>query len=69
MEQAEAAQRARAEELQRQLWSVLKQRRDETRQAAIEAENALNDAVKRGLNSHLPTLDEVFAAGPYEVGS
>lgn len=51
--------------MQSTLWRVLKDHRDWTDQAAINARNDLDEAVKNGWNIHLPTIEEVRAQGPY----
>lgn len=58
-----------SEKLQRQLWSFVKARRDALHQAIHgyeEARELLQAMQDERLDSHLPTLDEVIAAGPYE---
>jgi predicted nucleic acid-binding Zn-ribbon protein len=57
--------RARTAMLQEKLWSVLKERRDDTSFAALTAKQDLDWAISESLNSHLPTLAEVQSAGPY----
>lgn len=59
------ALQARCAMLQAKLWSVLKDRRDNTCIAALTAKQDLEWAIAHGLNSHLPTLEEVQADGPY----
>ena len=56
---------ANRDKLQRKLWTVLKERRDITEQNAITAARDLEEAIANGWDSHLPSLDEVQAAGPY----
>ncbi|MBA2125100.1 hypothetical protein DLM45_02520 [Hyphomicrobium methylovorum] len=56
---------ARNAMLQRKLWQVLKDRRDTTIQSASNAAYDLEWAIKEGLNSHLPTIEDVIANGPY----
>lgn len=51
--------------LQAKLWTVLKDHRDKTSGEALTAKQDLEWAIAQGLNSHLPTLEEVRAAGPY----
>ena len=56
---------ARCAMLQKKLWSVLKDHRDKTSCEALTAAQDLEWAIAQRLNSHLPTIDEVIAAGPY----
>lgn len=49
-------------EMQTMLWRLLKDRRDETAQAAELAQRDLDYAMKRGWHNHLPTLEEARAA-------
>jgi hypothetical protein len=48
--------------LQRDLWAHLKNARDEASHAEVRAGNELREAVARGLNSHLPSIEDVQAA-------
>jgi hypothetical protein len=57
--------RERSTMLQSKLWTILKDRRDISNQSAENARHDLEWAIKEGLNSHLPTIEDVIAAGPY----
>ena len=58
---------ARVKLLQKKLWATLKDRRDRTDQEAGDARHDLEWAMAHKLDSHLPTIEEVQAAGPYEL--
>jgi len=45
--------------MQSLVWTALKDQRDSTACVANNAKNALEEAIRRGWNSHLPTLEEV----------